>query len=127
MLQSMKLDWHIEDSFGRPYRLWYPYLDGFNYSSSGVYILWQQPNSYSKIIYAGQGWIKHRFSAHRRDYRITKHHSLRKPIYVAWAEVPDIELVDGIENYIHDSLNPLEVRSSPRANPVSVNLPACFN
>ena len=127
MSRRIKLNWHIEDAMGNPYRLWYPYLDGFNYSSFGVYILWQQPNSYSKIIYAGQGWIKHRFSTHRGDPRIVKYSRSGHPLYVAWAEVPDINLVDGIENYIHDSLNPLEVRLSPRANPVLVNLPACFN
>lgn len=129
MLRRIKLNWHIEDSFGKPYRLWHPYPSSLTGGTYGVYILWQRPNYHYKFIYAGKGQIRNRLYSHRMNTQITKHSSLKHPIYVAWAEVPDIapDPVDGIESYIHKSLKPLEVILSPRANPISVNLPVCFN
>jgi len=121
-----ELEWCMEDIFGNPHKLWYPKLKGFDYSSFGVYILWQPAKPYRKVIYAGKGVIKHRFTDHRRKWRIQKYHSPECPIYVTWAEVTG-DLVKGVEKYLHNVLNPLECFNKPWAGPIPVNLPTCLN
>ncbi len=126
MIEMTPIEWDIEDAFGRPHELWYPYSKGFDYSSFGVYILWQYQNSRPTAIYAGKGRIKNRFSCHRGNERITKHYSLKNPIYVTWAKVEE-DSVYGIENYLHRLLTPCESRAKPGNEPIPVNLPDCFN
>jgi len=122
-----EIEWRMEDIFSNPQKLWYPKLKGFNYSSFGVYILWQPSVPRSKIIYAGKGIIKNRFSDHRRTEKIYKYESLRTPIYVAWAEVSK-DLVAWIENYILMKLNPLETTNMRQTGNMAVNLPPfCLN
>ena len=126
MKELTQLEWNVKNSFGRLFELWCPHSENLNYNSFGVYIIWQYHQSKPKTIYAGQGYIKRRFSNHKHDKRITKHHSLKNPLYVTWAvtraKAPK-KYVDGIEHYLHKKLRPLEVINSPQADPIPVNLP----
>lgn len=122
-----EIEWRMEDRFGNPQKLWYPHLEGFNYSSFGVYVLWQPAKEHPKIIYAGKGIIKNRFSDHRGTEKINKYQSLKTPIYVTWAEVSK-NLVAWIENYILMKLKPLESTNMRQTGTMAVNLPPfCLN
>ena len=89
-------------------------------TSAGVYIIWYLDNGNGVTVYAGQGTIKDRFYAHRRDKRIRNYAS--KTLFVAWAEVPK-DRRDRIEAFLHNELQPKVLGSSPKVTPQRVNLP----
>ena len=89
--------------------------DQYFYGKVGIYIIWQ---ANGPIIRVGQGVIKERLQAHRRDTHIT----IYKNLLVTWAVVSSQQL-DSVERYLGDRLKPLVGEHFPNALPVPVNLP----
>ena len=118
----LTLNWFSRDSTNQDYRLFGVDLSHSHFDDlKGVYIIWRIT---PVAVYVGQGIIKNRLRAHRKDPRILQYNSKEKPLYVAWAEVP-WNYRTGVEMYLHDELNPL-VGEPPQGNPipVRVNLPS---
>lgn len=111
----------MKDDEGCPLRLdWLNLAHPVFEDQTGVYIIWYLDNEDPVTVYAGQGAIKDRFYAHRRDERIQAYAS--KILFVAWAEVPDPKR-NGIEAFLHITLRPRVLGSSPNVIPERVNLP----
>lgn len=90
----------------------------------GVYIIWYQDGSHAIVVYAGQAkqdLIRDRLYARRNDLQIRKRASAGT-LYVAVAAAATDD-IDGIERFLHDSLNPLVRDRTPNTDPISVNLP----
>jgi hypothetical protein len=85
----------------------------------GVYIIWHggQP---AEVVRVGQGVIKDRLAAHRRDPEILayKKHGL----FVNWAAASK-SACDGIEAFLARKLNPLIGAAFPDRKPTPVNFP----
>ncbi len=91
-------------------------------ATQGVYIIWHGGDE-PDTLRVGQAYfqpIADVLDRHRDDSEINafKEHGL----YVTWAEVAEPELLDGIERYLGDTLQPL-LGKRPSADPVAVNLP----
>ena len=70
----------------------------------GVYIIWYfDEDNYPHIVRIGQGEVKSRLAAHRRDVRIDYLINEHKVLYATWAMVwiPDL---DGVESYLGNEL-----------------------
>ena len=118
----LTLEWFYRDSFNQNYRLLDADLNSSNFADlEGVYIIWLARGIIPVSVYIGQGIIKNRLYAHRRDPRILKYSQIT-PLYVAWAEVARVHRT-GVEMFLHNELNPL-VGESPQSNPIPVNLPS---
>ncbi|MCC7004487.1 hypothetical protein IT397_01030 [Candidatus Nomurabacteria bacterium] len=81
----------------------------------GVYIIWQ---GNGPVIRVGQGIIRDRLSAHRRDTAITAYQNL----YVTWAPVSAIYR-NGVERYLANILKPRVGDAFPNVNPIPAFLP----
>ena len=100
-----------------------PYFDCL----SGVYIIWCQDESRAITVYAGQAkqdLIRDRLYARRNDLQI-REHAAKHTLYVAFAAATDD--IDGIERFLHDSLNPLVRDRAPNSDSIPVNLPDFFS
>lgn len=118
------LNWLSKDNNGTRYKLSDVDLTHqyFNTHREGIYIIYYLThNSFISTVYAGQGNIKDRIYAHRNDDRIQRYAD-NHTLYVAWAEVENYQQ-DGIEKYLHNTLNPWVLERSPDAQPIQVNLP----
>lgn len=124
---QLALEWTTNDT--QWYQLGSVNLDSVN--SHGVYVIWKEQltlmdflshGSRKKAVRIGQGDIKSRLKAHRRDEKIARHGS---PLYVTWAAV-DTNSVNGVERYLADTLEPLEGSTFPTDDPIRVNLPLWF-
>ena len=82
----------------------------------GVYIIWQGGGP---IIRIGQGIIRDRLSAHRKDEAITSYGNL----FVTWVAVSSSFSRDGVERYLADRLSPIVGDGFPNVVPIEVNLP----
>jgi hypothetical protein len=100
--------------------VWGPFLTvdlahaHFN-SMEGVYVIWE---GNGRVIRVGQGKVKDRLAAHRRDQAITAYNNL----YTTWAPVIS-QYRDGVERYLANVLKPLVGDAFPNAQPIAVNLP----
>ncbi|MFA6297281.1 MAG: hypothetical protein WC629_01830 [Candidatus Paceibacterota bacterium] len=81
----------------------------------GVYIIWQ---GNGPVVRVGQGVIRDRLAAHRRDTAIMAYPNL----YVTWAPVSAIYR-DGVERHLANTLKPRVGDAFPNANPIQVLLP----
>ena len=86
---------------------------------SGVYVIWHRGDN-PRWVRVGQGKIKDRLAAHRKDPKILAHrlHGL----FVTWAAV-DPSQVDGVEAFLADRCDPLVGDRFPERSPIQVNLP----
>lgn len=84
-------------------------------SMEGVYIIWQ---GNGPVIRVGQGIIRDRLSAHRRDTAITAYQNL----YVTWAPV-SATYRNGVERYLANILKPRVGDAFPNVNPIPAFLP----
>ena len=89
--------------------------------TKGVYIIWH--NTSAKVIYVGQGDIKDRLKAHRRDPSILAHRG-EGLLLVTWASIPDENERLGVESYLSRLYTPLATSVVPAAPSIAVNLPA---
>ena len=94
-------------------------LDEVN--TKGVYIIWH--NTSAKVIYVGQGDIKDRIVAHRRDPNILAYRG-EGLLLVTWASIPDEDERLGVESYLAKLYTPLASSVLPSAPNIQVNLPA---
>ena len=88
----------------------------------GIYVIWYETRlGYFQAVYVGQGEIRNRLYSHRIGNISERHAS--EHLYVIWAkESSSKETREGIEQYLHDLLNPLE--SKPQnVTPIQVNWP----
>lgn len=100
-------------------------LNGVNLSDkhfenmTGVYVIWHGGNT-PRTVRVGQGYIKDRIAAHRLDSEVQayKQHGL----FVTWASIQE-HLLDGVEAYLAQQLNPLVGNRFPNVSPTAVNLP----
>jgi hypothetical protein len=88
--------------------------------TEGVYIIWHEGNP-GRVVRIGQGDIKDRLCAHRKDAAITKYRA-NGTLRVTWATVPS-HLRDGVERYLANTYPPLVGDAFPIALPIAVNSP----
>lgn len=81
----------------------------------GVYIIWQ---GNGPVVRVGQGIIRDRLAAHRRDTAITTYPNL----YVTWVPV-SVLYRDGVERHLANVLSPRVGDAFPNVNPIPVSLP----
>lgn len=126
LLSKVPLNWHYKDFRGRPYELYSNRPSSLILlNASGVYIIWYEQfgGIIKQAVYVGQGNIDQRLSAHRNDLNIIQHSINHGKLYVAYAIEPSLNEQLGIENYLHDSLNPLESNKSSNQPSIPVQLP----
>lgn len=82
----------------------------------GLYIIWQAGGP---VVRLGQGIIRDRLSAHRRDTAVTAYQNL----YVTWAPVLLNYHKDGGERYLANVLKPKVGEAFPNVTPLQVLLP----
>lgn len=92
-----------------------PYFDGLG----GVYVIWYG-GADPRAVRVGQGAIRDRLQAHRRDPAIRVYQW--RGLYVTWAQVA-AAYRDGVERYLADQLRPVLGQKYPDAAPIPVNLP----
>ena len=87
---------------------------------SGVYIIWHEGNP-ARVVRVGQGNIKDRLCAHRKDKAIVAYRAsgiLRVTwAYVAWGQM------DGVERHLANYWHPLVGDAFPDVLPIAVNSP----
>ncbi len=84
----------------------------------GVYIIWHGGTK-PWAVYIGQGDIKERIAAHRKDLGIQKYEHMG--LYVTWATVQE-DFRDGVEAYLADIWTP-KVGNHPQVPRIEVNSP----
>ena len=68
----------------------------------GIYVIWHG-GANPAVVYVGQGNIKDRLTAHRRDSQVQQYASL--DLYATWATVPP-EYRDGVEVFLATAWTP---------------------
>ncbi|RKU20986.1 hypothetical protein C6499_22465 [Candidatus Poribacteria bacterium] len=89
----------------------------------GVYIIWYKKGKRAVTVYAGKAkltLIKERLKEHRDDPEIMTY--APRHLYVAVAPAL-IHYIDGIERFLHDTLQPLVGEQSTHSVPLPVSLP----
>jgi hypothetical protein len=86
----------------------------------GVFVIWRNGSSsrMSSVLYVGRGTIRHELSRCQRDPVFRE----ARDLYVTWAKVDDLDLLDSIAAYLYQKLRPLwgEIVLVP---PLAVNPP----
>jgi hypothetical protein len=106
---------------------WCPFqtVDLSKVQAVGVYAIWHAANAMAGVparyVRIGQGDVKERIAKHRSDPDITRYAPFG--LWVTWAAVPQ-GLLNGVENYLADKLDPLVGERFPNVVPIQVNLPA---
>ena len=95
-------------------------VDLSNVTASGVYIIWHAGDP-GAVVRIGQGDIKARLMAHRKDEAITAYRQKGK-LHVTWAAVPAAQR-DGVENHLAAHWGPLVGDAFPDCQPIAVNSP----
>jgi len=86
----------------------------------GVYMIWYRgPNN--PVVRVGQGVIRDRLAAHRKDAAVQAYADRTLP--VTWAVVPAAQR-DGVEKFLADQYSPLVGERFPDRIPIGVNLPS---
>lgn len=89
----------------------------------GVYVIWEfVAPGHKEIIKVGQGKVRERLSAHKKDIDIVGDGSRLRIMLAAWAEV-DPKYVDGVEAFLGRVLAPSVGERFPDAEEVMVNPP----
>lgn len=91
-----------------------------NVDTDGVYVIWHTGNP-GRVVRIGQGDIKSRLLAHRRDSEILDYKRYGE-LRVTWAAVRVAQL-DGVERYLADRYPPLVGDAFPDVRPIAVNDP----
>ena len=85
----------------------------------GVYIIWHG-GANASVVRVGQGVIRDRLKAHKKDLAILKYKDLN--LFATWAAVP-ISYHDGVERYLAEKWKPKVGDKFPNALPIAVNSP----
>jgi hypothetical protein len=88
--------------------------------SHGVFVAWRNGTGVhvSAVLYVGRGSLRDEFARCRRDPLF---HS--DSVYVTWATVQDVRMLDPIAAYLYRELRPLWGEVIPMVPPLPVNLP----
>ena len=91
-------------------------------ATQGVYVIWhggEEPDTVciGQAFFGSIGEMLERRRS-EEDVLAYREHGL----YVTWAEVKDAHLLDGVERFLADTLQPL-LGHAPGAEPIGVNLP----
>lgn len=85
----------------------------------GVYIIWYEETERT-VVRVGQGVIKDRIAAHRKDKDVQAYKDLG--LYITWASIAENNR-DAVEAFLADELNPKVGDRFPDRKPLKVNLP----
>ena len=97
------------------------YYDNFE----GIYVIWYWDDLGEPVtVRVGQGNLRERFAAHRKDHRIQRYAHLN--LLVTWTGVPSSHL-DGVEAYLGKVLKPKVGSLFPNPKPIPVTLPFLIN
>ncbi len=89
----------------------------------GVYIIWVGGEEPQVVVYVGQGHIKERLAAHRKNPEIFLYGDiLDTDLYVTWATVARQDC-DAVEAYLADKWHPKVGERHPRTPHIAVNSP----
>ncbi|MXZ38000.1 MAG: hypothetical protein F4Z19_07030 [Holophagales bacterium] len=94
------------------------FLGGLSGHLEGVYVIWL--GNGGRTVYVGSGQIANRLRSHRLASWVPKYGD---DLLVTWAVVAT-QLQEGVERYLIDTLQPLEVQRRPAADPIMVNTPS---
>jgi hypothetical protein len=87
----------------------------------GVFVIWRTGSGVeiSAVLYVGRGSLKDEFARCRRIS------TLQNPdgLYVTWATIHDLRMVDAIAAYLHRELRPIWGEAVPVVPQVPINLP----
>jgi hypothetical protein len=101
---------------------WWPFerVEPFRLDSYGVFAIWRSGTSaeVSVVVYVGRGSLKDEFARCRREPVFRS-----AGLYVTWATVPDIRMLDSIASYVYRELRPVWGDVPPLVPPLAVNLP----
>ena len=86
---------------------------------TGVYVIWHSLHN-PQTVRVGQGFIRDRIAAHRRDPQVQYYASFG--LYVTWASIPRDSL-NGVETFLAQNLKPLVGEQFPDVPLIPVNLP----
>ena len=115
----MTINW-VKNQDGNLYK-----LDELNLSSNhfdymtGVYAICHGGNT-PRTVRVGQGFIRDRLQAHRQDQTVQYYANLG--LHVTWASVPK-NVLDGVEAFLAQNLDPILGERFPNVLPIAVNLP----
>ena len=86
----------------------------------GVFVIWRNGNAarISSVLYVGRGALRREIGRCQRDAVFRD----ARDLYVTWAKVDDLEMIDSIAAYLYKKLRPLwgEIVLVP---PQAVNAP----
>ena len=94
-------------------------LNSLTEKDIGVYIIWHGGDN-ANMVKIGQGIIKNRLVAHKKDKEIQAYSHLN--LYVTWAYLQE-SLLDGVEAYLAEVWPPLVGERFPDRKPIAVTLP----
>jgi len=85
----------------------------------GVFFIWRNGGAaeVSAVLYVGRGGLRDEFARCRRDSLFNS-----EGLYVTWAAVHDVRMIDGIGAYLYHQLHPIW-GEAVLASPAPVNLP----
>ena len=86
----------------------------------GVFVAWRNGSDVkvSTVLYVGRGSLRDEFARCRRDPLFRS-----EGVYVTWATVYDVRVLDSIAAYLYRELRPLWGEVVPLVPPLPVNLP----
>jgi hypothetical protein len=90
-------------------------LDGY-----GVFVVWRNGDA-AKVpvaMYVGRGFLRDEFARTRRDPIFHM-----EGLYVTWASVPDMRMLDSIGAFLYRELRPIWGEVIAMVPPLPVNLP----
>jgi hypothetical protein len=100
-------------------------LDGDSLSIGGVYVIWSESanGERKRAVYVGQGKpVAECLARHRREATITRHQRDGRMLRVTWAKVGKDQR-GGVEQFLADTLDPLEGDRWSDDDPLRVILP----
>jgi hypothetical protein len=89
-------------------------------TETGVYIIWHTGNP-GRVVRIGQGKVKDRLAAHRKDAKVLAYKPTGGNLRVTWAT--PAHQMDGVERYLAKTWPPLVGTAFPDAAPLEVNSP----
>lgn len=95
------------------------FRDSYFRNLKGVYIIWHESID-TQVIRVGQGVIRTRLGAHRKEHYIRKFKE--QGVFATWAVVPK-EFRDGVEKFLSLALLPESGDRFPKTRPIEVSLP----
>ena len=86
----------------------------------GVFVIWRNGNAsrISSVLYVGRGALRQELGRCQRDAVFRD----ARDLYVTWAKVDDLEVIDSVAAHLYKKLRPLwgEIVNAP---PLTVNPP----